>query len=104
MKTLRAEHPTFFFRSASSFITSESLSGVVPQAKGNSKTSTDDAVGREPLLDYLHYLSNPSGPALTITLVGVTNVRHLSPFPSSCRPLLILISPLVTGRAANLPF
>jgi hypothetical protein len=73
------EHPTFFFRSASGFITSEPLPGAATRAKGKSRISTEDAMGIEPLLDYLHSLSNPSGTALTITLVGVTNVSHLTP-------------------------
>lgn len=92
--SLREEHPTFFFRSASSFITSEPLPGAATQTKGKSKISTEDAMGIEPLLDYLHSLSNPNGPVITITLVGVTNVGRLSHLSLSRLASLTKFSPM----------
>lgn len=74
-RTLREEQPTYFFRSSTAFLPTESLQSKPSKAK----VHVDDAIGSEVLLDHLQSLAKSSdkaseGHAITIAVVGVTNV------------------------------
>ncbi|KZT20648.1 hypothetical protein NEOLEDRAFT_1172411 [Neolentinus lepideus HHB14362 ss-1] len=72
-KHLRADHPTFLFRSASAFLPSDA--GSSASVKGKAKAPVDDGVGVEALLEHLGQLADKrsDGKPLVVAVVGLAN-------------------------------
>lgn len=70
---LRTQHPTFIFRSASSFLPGD----LQPQSKGKEKERADDAIGVSSILSCLAEWSHSDKP-LVVAVTGVTNVSFLT--------------------------
>ena len=71
---LRAEYPTFLFRSASAFLASDVLP-VPVSTKGKGKERLDDALGLDTLCSVLEKLAGEKETPLVVAVTGVTNVR-----------------------------
>ena len=74
--TLRGEHPTVLFRSASAFLPTD-LVPVHAPAKGKGKVRTDDALGLVSVLAVLEKWAEQKieEEPLVVAVVGLTNVR-----------------------------
>ncbi|KIM20373.1 hypothetical protein M408DRAFT_138654 [Serendipita vermifera MAFF 305830] len=90
---LRKSHPTFLFKSASTFLPLDSQNS---KAKSKNKASDSDALRRDVLLEALQAIASANKQTqLTVAVVGVTNVGK-SAFINSMygQPALTVYSPL----------
>ena len=92
---LRSQHPTFLFRSATSFLPENSVAQSQPQVKkgkAKAKVPTNDCVGGDSILACLaQWAKEKNGDEpLVVAVVGVTNVGIVSPFISHRRMLISL--------------
>ena len=78
--SLRAEYPTFLFRSASAFLASDAPPVPVP-SKGKGKARADDALGLDTVIAALEKFTGEQESPLVIAVTGVTNVRMHFPPP-----------------------
>ena len=84
---LRSQHPTFLFRSATSFLPENPVTQSQPQVKkgkAKAKVPTNDCVGGDSVLACLaQWAKEKNGDEpLVVAVVGVTNVGIVSPFIS----------------------
>jgi len=71
------QHPTLLFRASSGFLPSAAEPTI--KSKGKSKAPANDAIGANSIFAYLSELAKEKGgdEPLTVTVVGLTNVRLL---------------------------
>ncbi|KAF8164819.1 hypothetical protein B0H34DRAFT_779894 [Crassisporium funariophilum] len=110
---LRTQHPTFLFRSSTSFLPEGPaiLDPLLKKGKGKSKQKapTGDALGAESILECLsHWAKEKKGDEpLTVAVVGVVNVGKSSLINSLLRRAVLPIYTLATSSrgpsTTNLP-